>query len=169
VRLRLSLPAPGAAASHLRRLFRLGETKNFRGTLDMMPNDNSNSDGNSSTPQIDAILRDLAEMCTASIRDDEPFDDERAQQLVESLKINGWDRHSNKQKPLRDQIRDRVFKALPENTHPRRSELDGLLNRIQGLYGATNQFETRIPSSEQRPGQDPHYQAKSPRTTLQGE
>jgi hypothetical protein len=137
--------------------------KFFGGALDMTPD----TDRSASTPQIEAILNDLAELCVARIRDDEPFDDGRAKQLVESLKINGWDRHAKEQKPLRDQLRDRVFDALPENTHPRRSELDGLLSQVQGMYGSVNQFETRLPADDQRPGKDPHNQASSPRTTLQ--
>ncbi len=127
------------------------------------------TDHEPSTPQIDAILRDLTDLCVASIRDNEAFNDDRAKQLVESLKINGWDRHAAKQKPLRDQLRDRVFNALPDNTHPRRSELDGLLSHIQGMYKSVNQYETRLPVEDQRPGKDPHNQAAPPRTTLQGE
>jgi hypothetical protein len=126
------------------------------------------TDHNASTPQIEAILNDLAELCVTRIRDDEPFNDGRAKQLVQSLKINGWDRHAKEQKPLRDQLRDRVFEALPDTTHPRRSELDGLLSQIQDMYGSVNQFETKLPASEQRPGKDPHDQAQPPRTTLQG-
>lgn len=133
-----------------------------------MKPDADNADNTSTTPQIEAILHELAEMCTATVNENESFDAERAEQLVESLKINGWDRHTDKQKPLRDQLRDRVMEAL-ENAHPRRSELDGLLGQIQRMYGASHQFETKLPVEERRPGQDPHNQAQSPRTTLQGE
>ena len=127
------------------------------------------TDPSSSTPEIDAILNELAQLCVARIENNEPFDDDRALRLVQSLKVNGWERHSSHDKPLRDQLRDRVFDALPHSAHPRRSELDGLLGQIQHQYNAANQFETRLPTEAQRPNRDPHDQASPPNTTLQGE
>ena len=127
------------------------------------------TDPGSSTPEIEAILDQLTQLCVDRIEHDETFDDDRARRLVQSLKVNGWERHSSHEKPLRDQLRDRVFEALPHSAHPRRSELDGLLGHIQHLYNTVNQFETRLPSEAQRPNRDPHDQASPPNTTLQGE
>lgn len=121
-----------------------------------------------STPQIEATLRDLSEMCLGSIQDSEPFDDQRARLLVENLKMNGWDRYAQDQKPLRDQLRERVFDALPGTTHPRRGELDGLISKIQTMYNAANHFDTKLPVEDQRVEQEPRDQAQPPHTTLQG-
>lgn len=124
---------------------------------------------NASTPQVEATLRELSEMCLGSIQNSEPFDDQRARRLVENLKMNGWDRYAQDQKPLRDQLRDRVFDALPGTTHPRRSELDGLLADIQAMYTAANHFDTKLPVEDRRVEQEPRDQAQPPHTALQGE
>ena len=125
------------------------------------------TDHETTTPQIEAILADLAEMCRASMVDNDPLDDNRAQLLVDSLKRNGWDRHASDQKPLRDQLRDRVFEGLPEHSHPRRGELDAMLSRIQSMYKSANQYETKLPQEDRREPVEPRDQAESPHTTLQ--
>ena len=125
------------------------------------------TDHDTMTPQIEAILDDLAQMCRASMVDSEQFDDGRVERLVETLKLNGWDRHASEQKPLRDQLRDRVFDLLPQNSHPRRGELDALLHRIQSLYQTANQYKTKLPLEDRREPLEPRDQAESPHTTLQ--
>lgn len=125
------------------------------------------TDHSTTTPEIEAILDELAQMCRASMIDNEPFDDSRAERLVETLKRNGWCRHSSQEKPLRDQLRDRVFEGLPEHSHPRRGELDSLLSRIQSMHNSANQFDTKLPLEDRREPIEPRDQAASPRTTLQ--
>ncbi len=124
-------------------------------------------DHDTKTPEVEAILDNLAQMCRACMVDNEQFDDDRARLLVDNLKRNGWDRQSSDQKPLRDQLRDRVFDGLAEHSHPRRGELDSLLSRIQGMYKSANQFDTKLPLEDRREYLEPRDQAESPRTTLQ--
>lgn len=125
------------------------------------------TDHSTTTPEIEAILEELASMCRASMVDNDPFDDARAKRLVETLKLNGWGRHASDEKPLRDQMRDRVFAGLAEHSHPRRGELDSLLSRIQTLYNNANQFDTKLPQEDRREPVAPRDQAESPHTTLQ--
>lgn len=99
------------------------------------------------TPEIDAILNELSELCYQTITGDQPFDIDRAEQLVRALVVNGWQRHREHDPPLSELIKRRVREQYLERAMHRGAELEGLAHQIEQMYHQITRYNTRSPQS----------------------
>lgn len=99
------------------------------------------------TPEIDAILNELCELCYEAISGEQPFDVDRAGQLVKSLAANGWQRHQEHDAPLGSLLKDRVRDTYLEQAMHRGAELEGLAHEIQQMFNNATRYQTRTPHS----------------------
>lgn len=110
------------------------------------------------TPEIEAILADLTELCCTALSADGELDQSRVNELVESLSTNGWKRHSEGEPPLATVLKDRIKQQCKEPAMHRGAAIDGIIAKVQDAYEDASRMETSSPS-EKTP------QAMPPRTT----
>lgn len=115
------------------------------------------------TPQIEAILDDLADLCCEGMSDGQVFDTDRAKQLVTSLSTNGWLRHNQDGPPLSTVIEKRTIARCQEPSMHRGGALENLTRQIQEMYDDISHYSQSAPDDEER------TQAQSPRTGVRGD
>ncbi len=86
------------------------------------------------TPEIDAILSELTELCCNALTASDELDHARVDELVESLSTNGWERHRGDAAPLSSILKDRIKGACSDPALHRGAALDGLVSSVQQAY-----------------------------------
>lgn len=110
------------------------------------------------TPQIEAILDELTELCCDSLDSNTVSDADRLDQLVLNLSTNGWERHNEGSPPLSVLLKERMKDRCREPAMHRGGELDGIVSKVQKAYDNAAQFRSSAPGSENE------AEAKPPRT-----
>jgi hypothetical protein len=118
------------------------------------------------TPEIDAILRDLTDLCIQATNGDGASSSDRIDSLVNSLAMNGWERKSGETEPLSVQLRQRVEAATPTRPKTHAEQLEGVIQQIQKSYDRAVRFRSSIPEEQRPPGKKTEDQASPPMTTL---
>ncbi len=111
------------------------------------------------TPQIETILDDLTTLCCNALHADGRLDHDRMTQLVESLSINGWKRHSEENAPLSAILQQRVRHNCRETATHRGAELESVAIEVQQAYDRVSRYSTSTPDK----GQDVALQSHPPR------
>ena len=115
------------------------------------------------SPQIEAILDDLADLCCDAMSDGKTLDTDRVKALVTSLSTNGWLRHNQNGPPLSTVIEKRTLAKCQEPSMHRGGALENLTRQIQEMYDDISHYDQSAPGNETGP------QAQSPRTGVRGD
>lgn len=110
------------------------------------------------TPEIEAILNDLTDLCCTALSADAELDRSRIDELVASLSTNGWKRHSEGEAPLPTLLKDRITQRCKEPAMHRGAAVDGIVAKVQEAYESVSRMDASSPS-------DKPPQAMPPRTT----
>ena len=103
------------------------------------------------TPQLDAILEKLSDKAVLVLNGEENFDHDEVKPLIESLRRNGFERHSDH--PLVDHLRDRIWDKSREPAIHRNAEVTTLCQQFQEVYNDQG-FKTALETN--------HKQLKDP-------
>lgn len=98
-----------------------------------------------STPQIEAILDELAELCCEALASEATLNGNRVGELVQSLSTNGWERHSDELAPLGTIIEKRVLSRCQEPSMHRGAALGALISEVQQKYDAAKPDSANAP------------------------
>lgn len=110
------------------------------------------------SPQIEAVLNDLAGHCCSVLNQDGVLNDDLIDQLVLNLSTCGWERHRADSAPLSDQLKDRIKDQCREPAMHRGGMIDGMVDKIQRAYNDKSRYRQSSPKD------DGETQAQSPRT-----
>lgn len=117
------------------------------------------------TPEIEAILNDLTDLCVDASSGDSTLNNARIDALVAALAMNGWERKSGDSAPLSVVLRKRIDQLAP-TTSKHAEMLEGILTQVQKAYDHEVRFRTSVPETD-RPAADRNdNQASPPLTTL---
>lgn len=117
----------------------------------------------SSTPQIDAILDDLTTLCCQALTAGDILDQQRVDELVESLSQNGWKRHSENYPPLATVLEQRVRERCREPAMHRGAEVESLTQKVQRAYDNHSRYQASSPASDSAERDHAARQAHPPR------
>ena len=120
------------------------------------------------SPQIDAIIDDLAQLCAQSMTEGEVFDDDSMEGLIDALSTNGWERHSVDLPPLSTVVEIRTREKFLEPAMHRGGALENLTAKIQKAYNERTRFKTAAPRNRKPPADDPSTQPQQVRHNLNG-
>jgi hypothetical protein len=118
------------------------------------------------TPEIEAILHDLADLCMQATNGESASSSDRMDSLVNALAMNGWERKSVETEPLSVHLRKRVEDATPTRPTYHAEQLEGVLQKIQKSYDHAVRYRTSVPEDQRPAGKKAQDQASSPVTTL---
>ena len=118
------------------------------------------------TPEIDAILSDLTDLCIQVVNGESSTSSERVDALVNSLAMNGWERKSGGSAPLSVQLRKRVEEASSMRPSYHAEQLEGIIQHVQKAYDRAVRFSSSVPEEQKPPGEKSENEAAPPRTTL---
>lgn len=127
----------------------------------------SNGTDQTMTPELTAIIDDLAKICGAAMEDGEVLDQDEMERLVESLATNGWERHSQDLPPISTVIETRTREIAKEPAIHRGGELEALCRRIQESYNKVSRYRSSTPESSKPASEDASSQPMPPRTGIQ--
>ena len=99
------------------------------------------------TPELDAILDSLVELCYESLCANEQLDTEKRDDLVESLATNGWERHRGAN-PLWVILRERAVRKHPDPAMHRGAALEKLTRDVEAAYQSFARRETSVPDEQ---------------------
>ncbi len=102
------------------------------------------------SPQIEAILSDLTEICCGMLESEENAGDERVTALVQSLSTNGWERHSADSAPLSTVLKNRVKEKCQEPAMHRGAMIDGIVDKIQRAYDDASRMRSSAPKGKEQ-------------------
>lgn len=97
------------------------------------------------TPEIEAILSQLTDLCCDALQDGGEFNDEQAERLTKNLATNGWKQHSKDGPPLSSILKDRVRTHCPEPAIHRGAAIDGIVANVHRLYERAARFNDSAP------------------------
>ncbi|MGB7347188.1 MAG: hypothetical protein WBD20_23400 [Pirellulaceae bacterium] len=97
------------------------------------------------TPQIEAILDELAGLCCEALDAEGTLNESRVGKLVQALSTNGWERHSDESPPLGAIIEKRVLSRCKEPSMHRGAALDALVGEVQQKYDAVKPDSAKSP------------------------
>ncbi len=86
------------------------------------------------TPELEAILCKLAELCCEGVRGGETVDQDRIKRLVGLLYRNGWDRSNTAGPPLSVYLRHRAQIHCRNDAMHHREQLQAVTERIEKAY-----------------------------------
>lgn len=119
----------------------------------------------SNTPEIEAILKDLTDLCIDAAKGEGTLNQSRIDALTESLALNGWERKSGDREPLSVILRKRIDQAV--TTSFKHAEmLEGVLSHVQKAYEHAVRFRTSVPPDSRPLAEQTENQAAPPLTTL---
>ena len=94
------------------------------------------------TPQIEAILDSLADLCCEAVSSNMTLQATRRDKLVQSLAANGWEQHSEGSKPIWVIVKQRARKRHPEPAMHRGAALESVAMDCQRAYDAFTRYRT---------------------------
>ncbi|TWT66594.1 hypothetical protein [Allorhodopirellula solitaria] len=100
------------------------------------------------TPEIEATLSQLTDLCCDALQGDGEFNDEQAERLTVNLATNGWKQHSKEGPPLSTVLKDRVRTQCPEPAIHRGAAIDGVVAKVSRLYEQASRFDDHAPDNE---------------------
>ncbi|TWU16213.1 hypothetical protein [Allorhodopirellula heiligendammensis] len=100
------------------------------------------------TPEIEATLSRLTDLCCDALQDDGEFNDEQAESLAKNLATNGWKQHSKNGPPLSTVLKNRVRTHCPEPAIHRGAAIDGVVAKVQRLYDQVSRFDDSVPRED---------------------
>jgi hypothetical protein len=100
------------------------------------------------TPEIEAILADLTDLCCTALRPDSELEQSRVDELAKSLSANGWKRHSKDTGPLSDVLKARIKDRCKEPAMHRGAAIDGLVATVQHAYENASRMEASGPDNK---------------------
>ncbi len=100
------------------------------------------------SPEIEATLSNLTELCCDALQDDGEFNDEQAERLTMNLATNGWKQHSKHGPPLSSVLKDRIRTHCPEPAIHRGAAIDGIVAKVHRLYEQTSRFRDSAPNDD---------------------
>ena len=112
-----------------------------------------------STPEIESLLAELTDVCCEALSTGGHLDHSRVRDLVASLAVNGWERHSEGDAPLSTVLSDRVKAECAEPAMHRGAALRGIVDSIEDAYTSASRMVSSTPSDSN------HSQAMPPRST----
>lgn len=99
----------------------------------------------STTPEIEATLQSLTDLCCDALQDDGEFNDEQAERLATNLATNGWKLHSEHGPPLSTILKNRIRTQCPEPAIHRGAAIDGIVAMVHRLYERAARFQDTVP------------------------
>lgn len=116
------------------------------------------------TPQLKAIITELVEICCDNMQAETSLDEKRVQQLVEALKVNGWERHSADQPPLATQLEQRTMAECADDAMHHTERVKAAAEAIGRMYQQAAK-NVVVPDQTQSAAEDNDLQASPPRST----
>lgn len=111
------------------------------------------------TPEIEATLNELTEMCCGVLSSEATLDSDRVKSLTQNLSTNGWQRHTSDAPPLSTILKNRIKEQCVEPAMHRGAAIDGVVQQVQAAYKKASAMHASSPSD------DNHSQAMPPRST----
>src|SRR6056297_2564871 len=100
------------------------------------------------TPEIDAILSRLTELCCSAMDAEGGLDRSRVDQLTKSLSANGWKRHSEDAPPLSTILKNRIKESCREPAMHRGAAIDGIVESVQDAYDNQSRMSASSPGGK---------------------
>lgn len=98
------------------------------------------------TPEIEGILDELADLCCETLEGEGEGLTQRSRPLLDALARNGYSRKTHP--PLQNEIENRVLAKCQEPTIHRRGELAGVTKQVQHDFDELVRWNTKNPQKD---------------------